>query len=248
MAGHSKWNNIKRKKEKVDAARGKVFTKIIKEITTAARMGGGDLEANARLRTAVETAKGANMPKDNIEKAIKKGTGELPGVSYEELNYEGYGPGGVAVYVETMTDNKNRTAGELRFLFSKYGGNMGESGCVGWMFDLLGEITIRGESFDEEKVMEDAIESGATDVQFDEGEAYIYSEKDDLFNVVDALKEKGYEIEQAVLTRIPQNTVKLEGKQAVSMIKLMEMFEDHDDVQNVYANFDIPDEVFQEIN
>lgn len=245
MAGHSKWNNIKRKKEKVDAARGKVFTKIIKEITTAARMGGGDLDSNARLRTAVETAKGANMPKDNIDKAIKKGTGELPGVSYEELNYEGYGPGGVAVYVETMTDNKNRTAGELRFLFSKYGGNMGESGCVGWIFDRKGEITIKGEDLDEEKVMEDAIESGASDVQMDEGEAYIYTEMDELFDVNDALKEKGYTVEQAVLTRIPQNTVKLEGKQAVSMIKMMEMFEDHDDVQNFYANFDIADEVFQ---
>jgi YebC/PmpR family DNA-binding regulatory protein len=247
MAGHSKWNNIKRKKEKVDAARGKVFTKIIKEITTAARMGGGDLESNARLRTAVDIAKGANMPKDNIEKAIKKGTGELPGVSYEELNYEGYGPGGVAVYIEAMTDNKNRTAGEFRFIFSKHGGNMGESGCVGWMFDHLGEITIKGESLDEEKVMEDAIESGATDVQFDEGEAYIYTEKDDLFSVVETIKEKGYAVGQAVLTRIPQNTVKLEGKPAVSMIKMMELFEDHDDVQNIYANFDIPDEVFEEM-
>ncbi len=246
MAGHSKWNNIKRKKEKVDAARGKVFTKIIKEITTAARLGGGDLEANPRLRTAVEAAKGANMPKDNIDKAIKKGTGELPGVNYEEMTYEGYGPGGVAVFVEALTDNKNRTAGELRHLFSKFGGNMGESGCVGWMFERKGEVTITGDSFDEEKVMEDAIEAGATDVQFDDGAAYIYTEMEELFEVSSSIKEKGYNVDGAELTRIPETNIKLEGKQAESMLKMMELFEDHDDVQNVFANFDIPEEVFQD--
>ena len=245
MAGHSKWKQIKHKKAKNDQARGKTFTKVIREITTAARLGGGDPDSNPRLRTALDIARGANMPKDNIEKAIKKGTGELPGVNYEEMSYEGYGPGGVAVFIDALTDNKNRTAGEFRFLFSKHGGNMGESGCVSWMFDRRGEITIKGEALDGDKVMEDAIEAGALDVQFDEGEAYIYTEMEDLFTTANTLKEKGYETADVTLTRIPQNTVKLEGKQALTMIKMMEMFEDHDDVQNFYANFDIPDEVFQ---
>ncbi len=230
----------------MDAQRGKIFTKLIKEISVAARMGGGDLDSNPRLRTAVNNARTANMPKDNIEKAIKKGTGELPGVNYEEMTYEGYGAGGVAVFVEVLTDNKNRTAGEIRHLFSKYNGNMGESGCVAWMFVNRGEIVIEGENLNEEEIMDAAAEAGAIDVQFDEGVALIYTEKEDLAAVSSAMEEKGYSISRASLIRIPTNTIKVEGKQADQVMKLMDALEEHDDVQNVYANFDIPDEVLQE--
>jgi len=246
MSGHSKWSTIKHKKAKLDAQRGKVFTKIIKEITVAARMGGSDIDSNPRLRTAVGNARNANMPKDNIEKAIKKGTGELPGVSYEEMTYEGYGPGGVAVFVEVFTDNKNRTAGELRHIFSKHGGNMGESGCVAWIFERKGQIILKGENFNEDEVMEAAIEAGAQDVEFDDGTAIVYTDKEELFDVAHVLEEAGFKLENSTLTRIPSNTVAIEGKTAETMMKMMDILEDHDDVQNVYFNADMPEEVMQE--
>ena len=247
MSGHSKWSTIKHKKAKVDAQRGKIFTKLIKEVTTAARMGGGDVNANPRLRTAVDAARGANMPKDNIEKAIKKGTGELPGVHYEECTYEGYGTGGVAVVVEVLTDNKNRTTSELRHIFTKYGGNMGESGCVSWMFERRGEIAIEGENLNEEAIMEAAADAGALDVQFEGGVCLVYTEMENMYKVRQALEEKGFHAARAVLTRVQQNTVALEGRPAETLLKLMEMIEENDDVQNVYANFDIPDEVLQNV-
>lgn len=247
MSGHSKWSTIKHKKAKLDAQRGKVFTKVIKELTVAARMGGGDPNSNPRLRTAVDNARAANMPKDTMEKAIKKGTGELPGVVYEETSYEGYGPSGVAVYVEIMTDNKNRTTPEIRHMFGKYGGNLGETGCVAWIFERRGQITLEGENFDEDAMMELAIEAGAEDVQFDEGICQIFTAPEDLETVKQALIAKDYKPTSAISTRIPKNTVALDGKPAVTMLKLMEALEDHDDVQNVYANFDIPDEVFEQM-
>ncbi|MFB3789209.1 MAG: YebC/PmpR family DNA-binding transcriptional regulator [bacterium] len=247
MSGHSKWSTIKHKKAKLDAQRGKVFTKIIKELTVAARMGGGDPSANPRLRTAIDSARGANMPKDTMEKAIKKGTGELPGVTYEEVTYEAYGPGGTAVFVEVLTDNKNRTTSELRHLFAKGGGNLGESGCVAWIFQRRGMITLEGENLNEDTVMEAAIEAGAMDVEFDGGACFVYTAKENLYTVKQALEEQGFPSTKAELTRVPQNTVALEGKTAVSMLKLMETLEDHDDVQNVYSNADIPDEVMQTI-
>ncbi len=247
MSGHSKWSTIKHKKAKIDAQRGRVFTKIIKELTVAARIGGGDPNANPRLRTAIDNARGNNMPKDTMEKAIKKGTGELPGVTYEETSYEGYGPNGVAIYVEIMTDNKNRTTPEIRHLFGKYGGNLGESGCVAWIFERRGQITLEGDSFNEEELMEAAIDAGAEDVQFEEGLCQIFTAPDELEIVREALVAKNIHPNSVILTRIPKNTVALEGKSAVSMLKMMEALEDHDDVQNVYANFDIPDEVFEEL-
>ncbi|MBI1389083.1 MAG: YebC/PmpR family DNA-binding transcriptional regulator [bacterium] len=245
MSGHSKWSTIKHKKAKLDAARGKVFTKIIRELTTAARIGGGDIGSNPRLRTAVDAARAANMPKDNIDKAIKKGTGELPGVTYDECTYEGYGPGGVAVFVEVLTDNKNRITAELRHMFGKYGGNLGESGSVAWMFERKGQIVIEGENLSEDEIMEAALEAGAEDVQFEDGAAEIYTTIEDFNTVNAALQEKKYNITSANLTRIPSNTVALEGKPATTMLKLMEMLEDNDDVQNVYANFDIPEEILE---
>lgn len=245
MSGHSKWSTIKHKKAKLDAQRGKVFTKIIKEITIAARLGGGDTASNPRLRTAIENAKDANMPNTNIDKAIKKGTGELPGVTYEEATYEGYGPGGVAVFVEVLTDNKNRITAEIRHLFGKYGGNLGESGSVSWIFTRKGMITIEDENVSEEAMMEAAIEAGAEDVQYDDGFCVIYTALEDLDAVRKVLDEKEYKIGSAELTRVPENTVALEGKTAETMLKLMEALEDNDDVQNVYANFDIPEEIMQ---
>ncbi|MEW6238559.1 MAG: YebC/PmpR family DNA-binding transcriptional regulator [Candidatus Omnitrophota bacterium] len=245
MSGHSKWSTIKHKKAKIDAQRGKIFTKLIKEITIAARLGGGDPGSNPRLRTALDAAKGANMPNANIDKAIKKGTGELPGVSYEEATYEGYGPGGVAVYINVLTDNKNRVTAEIRHMFGKYGGNLGESGSVAWMFKRKGQITLEGENLNEEEIMEAAIEAGADDVQFDDGVCIIFTAPEELQIVKEALESKGYTPTSATLTRVPENTVALEGKPAETMLKLMEAIEDNDDVQNVYANFDIPDEVFE---
>ncbi len=247
MSGHSKWSTIKHKKAKVDAARGKIFTRVIRELTVAAKQGGGDPNSNPRLRTAIDAARGANMPKDNIEKAIKKGTGELPGVSYEEATYEGYGPGGVAILIEVLTDNKNRTTPEIRHLFGKYGGNLGELGCVGWIFERKGEIVIEGENLDEDALMEAAIEAGAEDVQFDDGVCMIYTAAEDFETVRQTMAESGVEITSAKLTRIPQNTVALEGKPAETMLKLMEALEEQDDAQNVYANFDIPDEVLEKM-
>ncbi len=246
MSGHSKWSTIKHKKAKLDAARGKIFTKIIRELTTAARIGGGDVSSNPRLRTAVDAARGANMPKDNIDKAIKKGTGELPGVTYDEMTYEGYGPGGVAVFVEVLTDNKNRITAELRHLFNKYGGNLGESGSVAWIFERKGQVIIEaaeGQELDEDDIMETAIDAGAEDVAFDDGVCTVSSTVEDFNAVSEALREKGFNVSDANLTRIPSNTVAMDGKNANTMLKLMDMLEDNDDVQNVYANFDIPEEI-----
>ncbi len=243
MSGHSKWHSIRHKKAIVDARRGKLFTKLIREIIVAARMGGGDPEKNPRLRKAIEAARDANMPKENIERAIKKGTGELEGEKFEEVTYEGYGPGGVAVFVEAATDNRNRTASEIRRIFAKHGGSLGESGCVAWMFKRKGYIVIeKDKAPDEEELFDIAVEAGAEDVKIDESNFVILTAPEDLFNVVKALEEKGIEIATKELGMIPDTYVKLEGKQAEQMLKLMEELEDHDDVQHVWANFDISEE------
>ena len=239
MSGHSKWHSIKHKKAAVDAKRGKVFTKISKELTVAAKIGGGDADANPRLRTAVLAAKAVNMPGDNIKRAIQKGTGELPGVNGEEITYEGYGPGGVAVLLQIMTDNRNRTVGEIRHLFAKNGGNLGENGCVAWMFDRKGYVLVTGGQKPEDEVLELALEAGADDMKEDEGNFEIFTAPDSFEVVRGALEAAGLAMEAAELTMIPQTTVKLTGKEARSMLKLMDAMEDHDDVQNVYANFDI---------
>ncbi len=239
MSGHNKWSTIKHKKGAADAKRGKIFTKLIKEITIAAKGGGGDPDGNPRLKTAIQSAKAANMPLDNITRAIKKGTGELEGSSYEEVTYEGYGPGGVAMMIDCLTDNKNRTVSEIRRIFTKAGGNMGNSGCVNWMFSQKGQIIIPKEGVDEEKLMEDALEAGAEDV-IDNDEVWeVRTEMGDVYAVSGALTEKGYQFEEAKIARIPQNFVKVEGKVAEQVLKLMEAFDDSDDVQDVYANYDI---------
>ncbi|MGI8555449.1 MAG: YebC/PmpR family DNA-binding transcriptional regulator [Pyrinomonadaceae bacterium] len=240
MSGHSKWHTIKHKKGALDAKRGKVFTKLIKEITVAARTGGtGDVEANARLRKAVNDAKAQNMPNDTIERAIKRGTGELEGVNYEEITYEGYGISGVAVLVETMTDNRNRTVAELRHLFSKNGGNLGEAGSVAWMFDKKGLIVVDKEGKSEDELFEIAIEAGAEDVQ-DEGDVFeIYTDPENFETVDEAIKKAGVEPQASEISMVPQNYIKLEGNDAQAMLKLYEALDDHDDVQKVSANFDI---------
>ncbi len=243
MSGHSKWHGIKHKKAKADAIKGRVFTKIIKEITAAARHGGGDPGGNPRLRTAIQAAKAANMPADNIDRAIKKGTGELPGVSYEECVYEGYGPGGVAVLVEALTDNKNRSTSELRKIFSKNGGNMGESGCVAWMFAKKGLIQVETAKADEEKLMAIVLDAGAEDMQRADSMFEITAAPADFEKVRDAVAKAGIPIASAEVTMVPQNTLRVEGKQAQQTLQLMEELEEHDDVQHVYANFDIPEEV-----
>ncbi len=246
MSGHNKWSTIKHKKGAADAKRGKIFTKLIKEITVAAKLGGGDPAGNPRLRTAVDKAKAENMPKDNIDRAIKKGTGELEGVTYEETTYEGYGPGGVAVLVEVMTDNRNRTVSDVRSIFSKCNGNMGESGCVAWMFDQKGLIVFSEET-DFDKLFEAALEAGAEDVT-DEGEQIeVVTDPAGFIEVREALEKAGFKYESAEITMIPQTMVKLEGKQAESMLKLMDRLEDNDDVQNVYANFDISQEEMENL-
>jgi len=247
MSGHSKWSSIKHKKAATDAKRGQAFTKVIKEITVAARGGGGDPTSNARLRTAIASAKAVNMPQDNVTRAIKKGTGELPGVSYEEFTYEGYGPGGAAIMIEIMTDNKNRTVADIRHILSKHNGNLGESGCVAWMFNKKGLIVIDSDKVDEDKLMEIALNAGAEDMQRNEDVFEITTLPEDLESVREAIEKEGIEISLAEISRIPQATVKLGGKHAEQMLKLMEKLEDHDDVQNVFANFDIPDEVMENI-
>lgn len=242
MSGHNKWSTIKHKKGAADAKRGKVFSKIIKEITIAARMGGGDPEGNPRLRTAVLLARQNNMPKDNVERAIKRGTGEIEGAAYEEITYEGYGPGGVAVLVEALTDNKNRTVAEIRHIFDKYNGNLGESGCVAWMFDKKGMIVISAAGLSEDEVMELALEAGAQDVS-SEGDTFeITADLVDFERVRKAVEERGWKTELAEMTMIPQNTVKLEGKKAEQMLKMMDALDDHEDLQKVFANFDISEE------
>ena len=241
MAGHSKWANIKHRKGAQDAKRGKIFTKLIKEITVAARIGGGDPEGNPRLRVALDKARQANMPRDNIDRAIKKGVGDLDGVNYEEGIFEGYGPGGVAVIVEFMTDNRTRTVADVRHIFTKYGGNLGVSGSVAFLFERKGLISFPAGS-DYERIFEAALEAGAEDVK-DEGDAIeVITDPGNFMEVRDALLTTGLEAETAEVTMLPQTQVQLAGKQAESMLKLMDKLEDNDDVQNVYANFDISDD------
>jgi YebC/PmpR family DNA-binding regulatory protein len=249
MSGHSKWSTIKHKKGAADAKRGKIFTKIIKEITIAARMGGGDPEGNPRLRQAVLAAKAENMPKDNIERAIKKGTGELAGAAaYEETTYEGYGPGGVAVLVEVMTDNKNRTVAEIRHIFSKHGGNLGENGCVAWMFDKKGSIIFEKSDVSEDDLMEIVLESGGEDVKEEESQYEVITDPDSFESVKEAIDKAGFTYALAEISMIPQTSIKLDEHRAVQMLKLMEKMEDNDDVQHVYANFDIPDDVMEKLS
>lgn len=249
MSGHSKWSTIKRKKGAIDAKRGKAFTKLIKEITLAARLGGGDIEGNPRLRQAVLAAKEVNMPRDNIDRAIKKGTGELEGgASWEEVTYEGYGPSGVAVLVEVLTDNKNRTVAEIRHIFSKHGGNLGENGCVSWMFEKKGSIVIDKKMCDEDTLMEIALEAGAEDVRSEDGEYQVLTAPESFMEVNNAIARKGIKYIEAQITMIATNTVQLEGTKAEQMLRLMEKMEDNDDVQNVYANFDIADEIMEKLS
>ena len=243
MSGHSKWSSIKHKKAATDAKRGKIFTKLIKEITVAARMGGGDLDANPRLRAAIAAAKNENMPKDNIERAVKKGTGELEGVNYEEIIYEGYGPGGAAVLVESLTDNKNRTVAEIRNIFGKSGGNLGENGCVAWMFDKKGYIAVERTAVDEDTLMETALDAGAEDIREDNGNFEVISEPGDVESLKEAIDRASIPYIDAEVTMLPQNTTNLAGKEAEQMVRLMEMLEDCDDVQKVYTNADIPDDL-----
>ena len=239
MSGHSKWHTIKHKKGAADAKRGKIFTRIIKELTVAARSGGGDIDSNPRLRTIVAEAKSVNMPADNIKKAIQRGTGELPGVSYEEINYEGYGPGGAAVIVETLTDNKNRTVGEIRHVLSKHGGNLAAENSVAWMFDKKGYIVVEKTKAGEEALMAAAIDAGADDMR-DDGDSWeIVSAPEAFQAVLDAVKALGIEPGAAEVALLPQNYVKLEGKQAQQMIRLMEALEDHEDSKKVWSNADI---------
>jgi YebC/PmpR family DNA-binding regulatory protein len=245
MSGHSKWSSIKHKKGAADAKRGKIFTRIIREITVATRMGGGDPIGNARLRSAIVAAKAENMPKENIERAIKKGTGELEGTSYEESSYEGYGPGGVAILVDCLTDNKNRTVAEVKHAFERNGGNLGEPGCVAWMFDKKGLIIIEKDQVDEEKILDLALEAGAQDVNDEESEFEVITDPADFEGVKEVIETANIPYTLAEISMIPKNTVKLEGKKAQQMLNLMQALEDNDDVSNVYANFDIPDEVME---
>jgi YebC/PmpR family DNA-binding regulatory protein len=246
MSGHSKWHSIKHKKAAADSKRGRIFTRLIKEMTAAARMGGGDPDANPRLRLAVATAKANNMPAENIKRAIMRGTGELPGVSYEDVNYEGYGPGGVAIYMQALTDNKNRTVAELRHILSKNGGNLGESGCVGWMFERRGYFVVEKSLVDEEKLLEIALGSGAEDMREDGSNFEILSAPENFDAVRGALESAKIETAAAEISMLPQNYVKLEGKNAQTMLKLMEALEEHEDIQNVWANFDIDEAELQE--
>jgi YebC/PmpR family DNA-binding regulatory protein len=243
MSGHSKWSTIKHKKAAKDAKRGKIFTKLIKEITVAARMGGGDINANPRLRTAVLTARSNSMPSENIDRAIKKGTGELEGVTYEEIQYEGYGPGGVAIIAQVLTDNKNRTVSEIRRMFTKHGGNMGETGCVGWMFDKKGILTIEKSQVEEDRLMDIALDAGAEDV-LDEGEVFeVVTQPEDFEKVKERLDQEKIAIASGQVSLVPKNTVDVDAKNVEQVLKLSEELEDHDDVQNVAANFNIPDEL-----
>lgn len=247
MSGHSKWATIKRKKSATDAARGRVFTRLIKEISIAAKHGGGDPAGNPRLRTAIAAAKAANMPADNIDRAIKKGTGELEGVHYEEITYEGYGPSGVAILVDTVTDNKNRTAAELRNIFTKHGGNMGSQGCVAWMFTPKGLITVESSKTDEDTLMSIALDAGAEDIRSEEGVFEVVTPPAAFEAVKKALEDKKIPLASAELTKIPQNTVQMDASHAATMLKLMDAIEEFDDTQKVYANFDIPAEVLAKL-
>jgi len=247
MSGHSKWSSIKHKKGAADAKRGKIFTKIIKEITVATRIGGGDPDGNPRLRTAIMGAKSKNMPVDNITRAIKKGTGELEGIQYEEHTYEGYGPGGAAIFLEAMTDNKNRTVSEIRAALGKAGGNLGENGCVGWMFEQKGLITVKTEAKSEDELMELAIDAGGDDLQTVDEHYEITTSVENFEAVRKALEDAGVAMELAEITRIPQNTVSIDEKKGKALLKLMDILDDHDDIQKAYSNFDISDEVMAAI-
>jgi YebC/PmpR family DNA-binding regulatory protein len=239
MSGHSKWHTIKHKKGAADAKRGKIFTRLIKELTVAARNGGGDSATNPRLRTIIAEAKSVNMPADNIKKAIQRGTGELPGVTYEEITYEGYGPGGAALIVETLTDNKNRTVGELRHLLEKHHGNLGSSNSVAWMFEKKGYIVVDKAAADEEKLLNTALDAGADDMR-DDGDSWEVLTDPSAFEAVrDAVKSLGIEPASAQVAMLPQNYVKLQGKEASQMVKLMDVLDEHDDVKQVWSNFDI---------
>ena len=243
MSGHSKWSTIKHKKAMVDARRGKMFTKLIRELTSAARAGGGDADVNPRLRTAVASAKGANMPNDTIQRAIQKGTGDIAGETYEEVTYEGYGAGGVAVLVDTLTDNKNRTVAEIRHLFARHGGSMGENGCVAWMFQRQGFLALDAASIDEDALLELVLEAGGDDVRMENDLYEILTSPEAFEDVRSSLEEKGLTPEVAEVTMLPQSTVSIEGKQAEQVLRLMEALDDQDDVRRAYANFDIPDDV-----
>lgn len=241
MSGHSKWASIKHKKGAIDTKRGKIFTKIIKEISVAARLGGGDIESNPRLRTVVLKAKSVNMPKDNIERAIKKGTGDLEGVDYVEGTYEGYGPGGVAILIDTLTDNKNRTAADLRSILSKNGGNLGENGSVSYLFQRKGLITFDGEKYSEDQIFEAALEAGAQDVSLEDGTIEVITNPDDFPTVLDSLQEAGFETLSAEIAKIPDATVTLADDKTRKALRLIEKIDDHEDVQSVSTNLEIPD-------
>jgi len=249
MSGHSKWSTIKRKKGAIDAKRGKIFTRLIKEITVAARGGGGDPDGNPRLRSAIATAKSENMPKDNIERAIKKGTGEIAGEVIEEILYEGYGPNGVAILVECMTDNRNRTVADIRHYFSKSNGNLGESGCVAWMFEKKGLVQVEKEKYSEEELMDMALEAGADDVVEEDSEFQILTAPEDFDDVRNALEEGGLEYVEASVSMIPKNTIEItEEKPAKALLKLLECLEDHDDVQSVHSNFDLDESLMEQLS
>ncbi len=247
MSGHSKWSTIKRKKAKTDAQKGKIFTKLIKEITVAARNGGGDENSNPALRTAIAAAKAANMPAANIERAIKKGTGELPGVTYDHVVYEGYGPGGTALMIDALTDNKNRTVAEIRHILSKHNGNLGESGCVAWIFDKKGVITVKADLVDEEQLMDLVIEAGADDLKREEDLYEIVTQPQAFEEVKKVLEENNIEIDSAELTMHPKNTVDVNEKEAEQLLKLLDALEDHDDVSHVYSNFDVAPEILAKL-
>ena len=249
MSGHSKWAQVKHKKAAVDAKRGKIFTRIVKEISVAARLGGGDPDGNPRLRTAIEKAKEVNMPQENIKRAIMKGTGELPGMTYEETIYEGYGPGGTAILLDVLTDNRNRTVSEIRHIMTKHGGNLGEAGCVGWMFEKKGYILVEKTNIDEDSLMSIALESGAEDLKNDPGEdSYeIITAPEDMNKVKISLEAAGVPLSLAEITMLPRSYISLDGKSAEQMIRLIEALEEHEDIQNVYTNVDIPDEVMDRI-
>jgi YebC/PmpR family DNA-binding regulatory protein len=245
MSGHSKWASIKHKKGAADAKRGKIFTKLIREISVSAKIGGGDPNGNARLRSAIQAAKAENMPKDNIERAIKKGTGELEGVSYEEVNYEAYGPGGVAVLIDCLTDNKNRTVADLKYALDRHGGSLGTPGCVSWIFVKKGLMVFDQSKTQEEKIMEVALDGGAEDVRQAGSQFEVVMDPADFEKVKKAFDGAAIPYSLAEVTMIPQNTVRLEGKKAEQMLNLMEALDDIDDISHVYANFDIPDEYFE---
>jgi len=247
MSGHSKWASIKHKKAAQDAKRGRLFTKLIRELTVSAREGGGNTETNPRLRTAMDRARAANMPSDNIDKAIKRGTGELPGVTYETCLFEGYGAGGVAIMVEALTDNKNRTSAEVRNIFSKKGGNLAGVGSVAWLFNTKGYILVAKNQVSEDDLFTVSVDAGAEDVKTEGKNFEVFCSPQDFEAVKNALKEKGVTWEMADLTKIPTSTVKVTGPQAKQVLSLAESLEDHDDVQHVYANFDIPDDILEEV-